>query len=181
MFRKEIFDKVGLYDEDLVRNQDDEMNYRLATSGQKVFISPRARCTYFVRETPALLFKQYFQYGFWRVAVLRKHRLPASFRQIVPPTFLLLTVTAFIVGLFMPGWWKGTAIVLPLTYGAILSGAGVRVACRNGWMIGLLFPVAAAIMHIAYAVGFAWGVLNGRTGQVKEASHSDGEFHASRT
>lgn len=53
MFRKEVFEKIGLYDEQLLRNQDDELNYRLAKHGEKVFISPRARCTYFVRETPS--------------------------------------------------------------------------------------------------------------------------------
>ena len=66
VFRKEIFDKVGLYDETLVRNQDDELNYRIARIGGKVFISPRAKCTYYVRETPWQLFRQYFQYGYWK-------------------------------------------------------------------------------------------------------------------
>jgi succinoglycan biosynthesis protein ExoA len=60
MFRREVFEKVGLYDENLIRNQDDEFNYRLTRAGEIVFISPRARSTYFVRETPSQLFRQYF-------------------------------------------------------------------------------------------------------------------------
>ena len=89
VFRKEIFDKVGLFDEDLVRNQDDEFNFRVALSGGKVYISPRAHCTYYVRESPSELFWQFFEYGYYRVVVLRKHRLPISFRHFVPIIFFL--------------------------------------------------------------------------------------------
>ena len=78
-----------------------------ARHGEKVFISPRARYTYFIRETPSKLFRQYFDYGYWRVAVLRKHRRPASFRQIVPPLFMSLVLVLAILGLSLPGWWKG--------------------------------------------------------------------------
>lgn len=181
MFRKEVFEKVGLYDESFIRNQDDEFNYRLALHGEKIFISPRARCTYFVRETPSRLFQQYFQYGFWRVAVLRKHRLPASFRQIVPPAFMWLTLAALIVGSSLPGWWRLTAVVLPLVYGSTLLSAATGVAYKRGWMIGLLFPLAAAVMHAAYAAGFTWGALKSGKRLVKKVScSSDGECHASR-
>jgi glycosyltransferase involved in cell wall biosynthesis len=181
MFRKEVFEKVGLYDERLVRNQDDELNYRLAQLGEKVFISPRARCRYFVREKPSQLFQQYFQYGFWRVAVLRKHRLPASVRQIIPPAFMLLTVISFIVGLSSPGMWRLTGIVLPLVYGTTLAGVGGRVGCRSGWQVGLLFPVAAAIIHVAYAVGFAMGVLKGGNSLGYNRQVTKGECYESRT
>src|SRR5262249_41619552 len=64
VFRREVFDKIGLYDEDLVRNQDDDLNYRLAVAGGKVFISPRAWCSYYVRDAPVPFFRQYFEYGY---------------------------------------------------------------------------------------------------------------------
>lgn len=179
VFRKEIFEKVGLFDESLIRNQDDEFNYRLARKGEKVFISPRARCTYFVRETPSQLFRQYFQYGFWRVAVLRKHRFPAAFRQIVPPAFLLLMVVLLLVGLLLPNWWRLTAIVLPAVYGTALLGAATGVAYTRGCVVGLLFPVAAVIMHIAYAAGFTWALLKGRGRLSGGMPCAKGECHAS--
>lgn len=162
IFRKEIFETVGLFDETLVCAEDDELNYRLAQRGEKVFISPRASCSYFVRETPSHLARQYFKYGCARVAVLRKHRLPATFRHVVPTGFMFLMVTMLVVGWSLPGWWWLTGSVLPIVYGATLLGVATSVAHKQGWLIGILFPIAAGIMHTAYAAGFIWGTLRGR-------------------
>lgn len=170
VFRKEVFDKIGFYDEMLVRNQDDELNYRLAKHGEKVFISPRARYSYFIRETPSRLFRQYFEYGYWRVAVLRKHRIPASFRQIVPPLFMAVMLTSVIVGLWLPGWWRLIAAAIPMLYGVTLLTVGVMQSHKTGWRAAILFPVAAAIMHAAYAMGFVLGILKKGTDRIVQSS-----------
>lgn len=181
VFRREIFDQIGFYDETLVRNQDDELNYRLTKSGGKVFLSPRARSTYFVRETIRGLFRQYFQYGYWRVAVLRKHRIPASLRQIVPPLFMSLTLVAAALGLSLPGYWQYTAGVLPLAYGATLLIVGAKARGKAGWQVAVLFPVAAAVMHAAYAAGFMWGFLKRPSRIKRDLFNNKGACHASRT
>ena len=180
VFRKEVFDKVGLYDEALVRNQDDELNYRLARHGEKVFISPRARCRYFVRETPPGLFRQYFQYGYWRVAVLRKHRRPASLRQLVPPLFMSFMCAVAILGILLPGWWRLSAAVLPIVYGTTLLGVGVGNRGKDDWRVAFLFPIAAAIMHTAYAVGFVLGLFKGLHRSAQEVRSNKGVSHAAR-
>jgi succinoglycan biosynthesis protein ExoA len=177
MFRREIFDKVGLYDENLVRNQDDDFNYRIALNGGKIFISPRARCIYYVRESPLQLFRQYFQYGYWRVAVLRKHRLPASIRQIVPISFYTLMLILLIVGYCLPGRWRLAAAVLPIAYIAMQVVAGVGVAIQQGMLSGLMFPMASAIMQLAYAVGFSWGFMVGGRHQIAKVAFLEGSLH----
>jgi succinoglycan biosynthesis protein ExoA len=159
VFRREVFDKIGFYDEMLVRNQDDELNYRLAKHGEKVFLSPRARYSYFIRETPSKLFRQYFEYGYWRVAVLRKHRIPASFRQVVPPLFMAVMLTSVILGLSLPGWWRLTAGAIPMLYGVSLLTVGAMQSHKTGWRVAGLFPVAVTIMHVAYAMGFVRGMM----------------------
>jgi hypothetical protein len=169
VFRKEVFEKVGLYDEMLVRNQDDELNYRLAKHGEKVFISPRARYSYFIRETPSRLFQQYFEYGYWRVVVLKKHRIPASFRQIVPPLFMAVMLTSVIAGLWLPGWWRLTAAAIPMLYGVTLLTVGVTQGHKTGWRVAALFPVAAAIMHVAYAIGFVRSIIKMGTGPIVQS------------
>jgi succinoglycan biosynthesis protein ExoA len=180
MFRKEIFDKVGLFDESLVRNQDDDFNYRIARMGEKIYISPNARCTYYVRESPSQLFWQYCQYGYWRVAVLRKHRLPASLRQIVPVVFFSLMSILLVVGLCLSGWWRLTAAAVPAAYAAILFIAGAGVAIKHSVQVGLMFPVAAVIMHVAYAAGFLWGLVGmGRRNQ-RMSSLSRGNYEKTR-
>jgi succinoglycan biosynthesis protein ExoA len=169
VFRREVFEKVGFYDEMLVRNQDDELNYRLAKHGEKIFISPRARYSYFIRETPSRLFRQYFEYGYWRVAVLRKHRIPASLRQIVPPLFMGIMVTSVIVGLSLPGWWRLTAAAIPMLYAVTLLSVGITQSGKTGWRVALLFPVAAAIMHVAYAMGFVRAMMKKATNRVVQS------------
>jgi GT2 family glycosyltransferase len=161
VFRREIFEEIGLYDEMLVRNQDDELNYRLTKHGRKVFLSPRARSTYFVRETIHSLFRQYFEYGYWRVAVIRKHRMPASFRHLVPPAFVIGLVGLLILAPLVPIGWRLALLAGPCLYGLILCGVGLSLSRRVGWRVGCLFPVAAATMHLAYGIGFMWGVLCG--------------------
>jgi len=161
VFRKEIFDKVGFFDEDLVRNQDDEFNFRVALSGEKVFLSPRAQCTYYVRESPAELFWQFFQYGFYRVVVLRKHRLPISLRHFVPIIFFSLVCVASLSGFWLSGWWNLIAVSLPMVYVLTLIMAGISLRGKLGILVGLVFPFAAATIHFAYAVGFAWAFFKG--------------------
>jgi succinoglycan biosynthesis protein ExoA len=179
VFRKEIFDKIGLYDENLVRNQDDELNYRLTKSGSKVFLSPRARCTYFVRETVGSLFRQYFQYGYWRVAVLKKHRIPASFRHIIPPLFISFMFAAGIAALLLPGWWRMVAMVPYLLYGATLLVAGMRASDSEDRRIALLFPIAAATIHMGYATGFLWAIVMSPCRKMRNRLSNKGECHAS--
>lgn len=173
VFRREVFDKIGFYDEMLVRNQDDELNYRLAKHGEKVFISPRARYSYFIRETPSRLFLQYFEYGYWRVAVLRKHRIPASFRHIVPPLFMAVMLLSVLVGLSLSEWWRLTAAAIPMLYGVTLLTVGVMQSHKTGWRVAGLFPVAAAIMHVAYAMGFVRGLMKRGTDRVAQSGGAE--------
>lgn len=161
MFRREVFDAIGLYDERLIRNQDDELNLRMAQHGGKVFISPRAECTYFVRDNPIALFWQYFHYGYYRVAVLKKHRLPASLRQLAPVGFFFVLSVVLVGCWFLPHEWVWVGWVLPVAYGIILASGGSLVGMKEGWMTGLLFPVAAFILHFSYAVGFSSALLKG--------------------
>ena len=159
VFRKDIFESVGFFDEKLVRNQDDEFNFRVAQSGGKVFISPRAQCTYYVRESPSELFWQFFQYGYYRVVVLRKHRLPISLRHFVPIVFFSLVCILALSGLWLSGWWNLIAFALPLVYAIILIIGGICLSDKQDKLVGLVFPFAAATMHVGYAVGFASAFL----------------------
>lgn len=161
VFRREVFETIGLYDETLVRNQDDELNYRLIKQGGKVFLSPRARSTYFVRESLGSLFRQYFGYGYWKVAVIKKHRMPASFRHLIPPVFVSGLLGLGMTTFFVPENWRLVLLIVPCLYILILYGVGLYQMSHTGWKVSMLFPIAAGAMHFAYALGFIWGVLRG--------------------
>ncbi len=92
-----------MFDETLVRNQDDELNLRLTRAGGKIWQSPDIVSWYSPRATLTALFLQYFQYGFWKAAVVRKHRLPGSWRHLVPVAFVLANVYLLLRGVRRDG------------------------------------------------------------------------------
>ena len=161
MFRREIFERIGMYDESLVRNQDDELNLRLAKSGGKVYLSPGARSVYRVRETPGGLFRQFFQYGYWRVAVLRRHRYRTSWRRFAPVILLGIFALLVVVAVILRGPWISAAVAFPLIYLAALGVVGLHAAGFKSPGVALRFPVAVGIMHAAYALGFVWSLCVG--------------------
>ena len=76
-YKKDLLNEIGYFDEELVRNQDDELNYRVVKSGAKILLSPKIKSTYYGRSDFKKLWRQYFQYGFWKVRVIQKHKKPA--------------------------------------------------------------------------------------------------------
>jgi GT2 family glycosyltransferase len=153
--RRWVFDRVGLFDERLVRNQDDEFNYRIHLAGGRIYVSPRVRYSYFVRERIGQLFTQYFQYGFWRIPVIEKHRAPTTWRQLAPTVFY---ATCAIAGL--AAFWLREpllAVVLPSCYVLALGFAAVAAA-PSGLGVSVRVPFAIATMHAGYALGISYGL-----------------------
>ena len=108
-YRREVFDRIGLFDEELVRNQDDELNFRLTRHGGRILLSPRIVCKYFARDSLAKLWRMYYQYGYFKPLVVRKVGGVMTLRQLAPPLFVLLLATtalAGLLGLAAPYPWK---------------------------------------------------------------------------
>jgi glycosyltransferase involved in cell wall biosynthesis len=156
-FRKWIFERIGKFDESLVRTEDDEFNYRIAQAGGKIYVSPRVRYVYYVRDRLGKLFRQYFQYSFWRIPVIRKHKKPTTLRQVVPPLFFLTMLVLAGVGI----WLRQplVALALPAIYLAALLAIAISVIPRKGLAVACLVPVALATIHVAYALGIAYGAV----------------------
>jgi len=157
VFRRWIFSKVGMFNEKLLRNQDDEFNYRLNHAGGKIFITPRIRYQYFVRDRLRHLFRQYFQYAFWRLPVIRMHGKPTTARQVVPLLFFLTVFCLWIYGFF-----EGKLAIswaLPFGYVVALLTVGLMALRRTPFKVAVLMMAAIAIMHLAYASGSAYGIF----------------------
>jgi len=153
-----IIDKVGYFDEELVRNQDDEFNLRIILAGGKIWMSKAIQSTYFSRGSLRKLWKQYFQYGFWRIRTLQKHKRSASFRQLVPFLFVMSLLLSGLAGFLWKPLWILLAIeavfyMLGLMIGALDAGR------KSGWRYAPLSPVVFAILHFAYGSGSLWGVV----------------------
>ncbi len=127
-YRREVFNKVGLFDTDLVRNQDDEFNYRILASGDKIWFDPSIRSKYFVRSSFEKLFKQYRQYGYWKVFVNVKHKTVTTVRQLVPAIFVFTMVSLILLGFAFPAFWSVFASALVLWF---LVAMGAAMAART--------------------------------------------------
>jgi succinoglycan biosynthesis protein ExoA len=182
-WRKETLLRIGLFDEGLARNQDDELNYRLRHAedrpfdetmvrteddelnfrivrrGGRLWQSPRIRSWYRPRPSLAALFRQYQQYGYWKVRVIQKHRRPASARHLVPVCFVLGLALGWLPGLV--NWWfwaaYGAAVGFYLLLSLLFSAAAAR---RAGWELFPILPLVFLTFHVSYGLGFARGILD---------------------
>jgi succinoglycan biosynthesis protein ExoA len=165
-WRKETLERLGMFDESLVRNQDDELNLRLLRSGGKIWQNPAIVSWYSPRPTLSALFRQYFQYGFWKVAVLRKHHIPGSWRHLVPVIFVLANIF-LIVGMAVTAvgasqWFTvaaGLWLAFVLTYASACLFASLLAAAQSGWATLPYLPAAFAAYHFSYGFGFFMGLV----------------------
>ncbi len=156
-YRRETIQKVGMFDEELIRNQDDEYNYRLREMGGRILMTPEIRSRYYSRGSFSSLWRQYFQYGYWKVRVMQKHPLQMSLRQFIPPLF----VTTLIVLSLLSPFLFAARLLLALTVGTYIAanlGAAFITASKKGWRYFLYLPVAFAALHISYGAGFLYGL-----------------------
>lgn len=159
-WQKTTLEKIGLFDEELVRNQDDELNLRLIRSGGRIWQSPKIKSWYYPRASIIALFKQYVQYGYWKVRVIQKHKIPASIRHIVPGMFVGLLAFLAVLSPFNQISLKILAGLLAF-YGAGNLGATL-LACKepSKWKYIPVIPIIFSAYHFGYGYGFLRGVLD---------------------
>jgi glycosyltransferase involved in cell wall biosynthesis len=162
-FRRDVFDRFGWFDENLVRNQDDEFTYRVRESGGSVFLVPSMMSRYTPRESPAKLLKQYFQYGYYKIRVARLHPRMMRPRHLAPSAFVLLL--AFLAASAPAS--AAAAMALAALFG-VHAAAALAFSARPGaadpaaWI--LVVP-ATLLLHVGYGAGFiagSVGLLIGR-------------------
>ena len=161
-WRREAFARFGLFDEALVRNQDDEHNLRLRLGGGRIWQSGTIRSVYHPRGSLRHLYAQQQQYGYWRPFVVRKHGQPGSLRQLVPALFVATLVLSAVL---LP-WTPWPAIALLALYGPYLLLASLAAARAAGTQHTLWrLPAVIAAFHIGYGWGTwqgLWDVLRAR-------------------
>jgi glycosyltransferase involved in cell wall biosynthesis len=156
-YKKEVFEKVGLFNEALTRNQDDEFNYRVAKAGYKIYLSNKIKSKYYVRGSFEKLAKQYYQYGYWKVYVNKLHKTVTSTRQLIPPAFVLFLFFGLIISCcswFLAGFYCGILAVYfmgAFFFAAKLSGNFFEVS-KIVWCF--------LILHCSYGYGYLKGILD---------------------
>lgn len=149
VFRRSALERVGGFDESLVRNQDYELNWRIRETGGTIWFDPSLWVTYRPRGSLRALARQYREYGWWKAEVLRRHPGSVRWRQLVPPAALVANVAGLLLGLTR---WR-PALVAPATYAA---GVAVAAAAAGRGSPGRTARLLAVFptMHHAWAAGF---------------------------
>jgi succinoglycan biosynthesis protein ExoA len=156
-WRRSIFERTGGFDEELVRNQDDELNLRIRRAGGTIWQSTRIKSWYRPRNSLSRLFQQYMQYGYWKVRVIQKHRVPASWRHLAPAGFWLTTIALACASPFSALARLGFVFLLG-AYVLSTMSASLITALSTDWRLLPILPLVFASLHVGYAYGFLRGL-----------------------
>lgn len=152
-----VFEKIGYFDEQLIRNQDDDFSYRVSKAGGKIWFESSIFLKYYVRGNFPGLWKQFFQYGYWKVFVNQKHKTFTTVRQLIPPLFVLYVVFTLFANIFFLriGLLFDLPILVYLTL-AILFTSKLKEADPElpfGDLMKTFF-----ILHFSYGLGYLKGI-----------------------
>ena len=153
-FHRELFDRIGYFDEELIRNQDDEFNGRIIKNGGKIYLLPQLVIDYFARDTIGKVYKMFYQYGLFKPLVNKKLGSPATIRQFFPLVFVLGLIVGPFFGFISPWFLVAYAGVL-LAYFGIATMFSLRDT-KNLKQI-LIQDWTYFVVHFAYG----WGYING--------------------
>ena len=165
VFRRDVLDEVGLYDESLRRAEDWELNHRIRAAGHLILFTPKLKVAYWPRDNWPALRRQMFATGVWRGHLVRRHQ-STPWRYLPPPAVAVLVAISVLVGLLqLFGAARGTgwalAHVPSLGYLAGVSAVGMTRLGGDGILARLLNVVVLATMHLAWGAGFIKGWLTG--------------------
>ncbi|KIE27621.1 glycosyl transferase family 2 [Streptomyces sp. MUSC 125] len=150
VFRREALEQQGGYNEEFIRAQDWELNFRIREAGGLIWFSPELRVSYRPRPSVRALAKQYKDYGRWRHVVARYHSGSINLRYLAPPVAVCAMAAGLVVGAALTPW----GFVIPGGYlaaiaaGSVPAGRGLPLKSR------LQIPVALATMHMSWGWGF---------------------------
>jgi hypothetical protein len=149
VFRREVLERLGGYDESFLRAQDWELNHRIRSDGGVVWFSPELSVTYRPRSSLLALGRQYFHYGRWRRVVMRQHPGTMNARYLAPPATVVVCLAGLLAAPLTP--W---ALLLPAVYGVGIVGASVLIGGGLPARSRLVLPLVLGTMHWSWGIGF---------------------------
>jgi glycosyltransferase involved in cell wall biosynthesis len=158
-YRREVFDRIGMFDEELARNQDDEFNLRLIRQGGRILLIPEIVSHYHARDSLPKLWRMYYQYGYFKPLVVRKVGGILTVRQVIPAVFVLsLLVSGALAPWTVYGGWALCALIF--AYIVADLGTSIYVGFQRRVRCALAIPVVFPVLHVSYGLGFLKGILD---------------------
>jgi len=158
-YRRQVFERIGMFDEELVRNQDDEFNHRLIKHGGRILLVPEIVSHYYARDSLWKLWRTSYQYGYFKPLVARKIGKVMTVRQVIPALFVVSLAGSAVLA---PWSWA-----MQMVFGSIVVGytladvscsmiAALRHGVKCAFGVSIVFPV----LHVSYGIGFLKGALD---------------------
>jgi hypothetical protein len=126
--------------------------------GVKILLAADIHSRYYSRSSLRSLWRQYYQYGYWKVRVMQKHPHQMRLRQFVPPLFVSTLLGTALLAFFFPLGRVLLALVAG-TYALLNLAASVWIARKTGWPHLPILPIIFAILHLSYGTGFLVGLV----------------------
>jgi len=159
-YRREVFDKIGLFDERMIRSQDMELNMRLKKAGGKIMMFPDIAVNYYPKSNFRDFFIHNFWDGFWAVWPLKFIKMPLKARHYAPLFFVLLLAGMLILGTMYSEFLAAFfAILAAYAVASLLFAAKIAIKEKNA-AIFFLTPFAFATRHFGYGLGSFWGIIS---------------------
>jgi succinoglycan biosynthesis protein ExoA len=158
-FQRHRLLEVGLFDEDIKRGQDWELNRRLRATGGTVWFTPALKVVYRPRSSLVRLIRQFVATGIWRGELARRFPRENGIRYFIPPLAVLGTVLGLVLGIIglASGSWLAFALVVPAVYAAFVLLAAVPVLRSQGWCAALWTLIVLPCIHFGWGTGFVLG------------------------
>jgi glycosyltransferase involved in cell wall biosynthesis len=166
-YPREVFNRYGLFDEEMTRNQDDEFNARLIRGGGRIFLIPSVVITYYARENLTKVMKMFYQYGFFKPLVNIKVGKPATVRQFIPPIFVVVLFLLFVGSFWIPALIRIGCMIMGMhiLLGVIFSIPPIRKTKRIALMA--ILPIVFLCNHLSYGIGYVAGTWRFRFSREK--------------
>jgi glycosyltransferase involved in cell wall biosynthesis len=166
VYKREIFEKVGLFNENLVRNQDIDLNLRIKRAGYDIILVPKAKATYYSRTNVIKLIKNNFSNGYWVINSAKFSKIPFSVRHLVPLLFVLFIIFGGIISSFV-GFLKMVYVFVIAFYFAIDLYFSTKIKFQKKKLSIFLLFITFFLLHVSYGIGsligiLKYGVKNGR-------------------
>ena len=158
-YKREVFEKIGFFDEDLIRNQDDEFNQRLIKNGGKILLAPDIISYYYARDALSKLWRMYYQYGYFKPLVAKKVGGIFTWRQLIPAVFISSVIFFGISSFFFKSLFS-IFLFLITSYLIVNFSFSFKIAVKKGFKYFFTLPVIFAVLHFSYGYGYLKGILD---------------------
>jgi len=157
-YKKECFEKYGLFDQRLTRNQDIEYNKRIVNGGDHIYLVPNVQASYYARETWGRLSQNNFQNGMWNILTLyyTKDFKSLSLRHFIPLLFVLSLMLPILFCL-LSKWILLVSLVSFFSYFLLIVWFSLKLNSKNTSIIHL--SITFIVLHISYGLGSLFGIL----------------------